>query len=614
MDCAELAASLLNLHCNHNKIQDYVACWRSGISCLHSANFPFSIHVYINDFVRSLPHMLAFATLRAMLPSRLDSMRDDHGIGPFITVMNDAMDLEIAFCNNTGSHTSCPPPPRVQPSTSSQPLVPPSISKAVGGSSSMVTPADTAHVNRSTLYCNNCKWPGHIDLTCFKEGGGLAGRHDEYSSDKSHMHAMFAECLEDTFSVSNPIHDTTTILHSSVSPPPTIDDHIIVPITAMCIPSSATNPDLQDLYFLCDHKFPSFTFSGSVDFESTALLSLTALFNALLDSGCTHHIVKDRSLFSNYVSKPISVGTANCGSLQALGTGDISFRSPYGDRHVVFTLRGCLHALDAPIHLLSVGALVECGMLALFTPGGLTTISFPSDHPTLPTFSFSASVHNRLSFLNLEFVSPTISPAALPALSFPRLKLDLTLWHCRFGHIGMDATKAALTKDYVKGVVFEGSFLHDHCIACIVGKSPQHPYSHNGHHATKIRELLHMDLCGPYLVKAPGGKLYFYNILDDCSNFGFTVGLQKKSDSFSFYLTTESFIERSNGILVTSIHVDGALEFTAGLINTSVIVCRLRPYLLISHLMNLSLARSLTFLISVYGGANVSSPFLMNSD
>ena len=50
-DCAELAASLLNLRCKHNKIQDYVAHWRSGISCLHSANFPFSVRVYINNFV-----------------------------------------------------------------------------------------------------------------------------------------------------------------------------------------------------------------------------------------------------------------------------------------------------------------------------------------------------------------------------------------------------------------------------------------------------------------------------------------------------------------------------------------------------------------------------------
>ena len=124
--------------------------------------------------------------------------------------------------------------------------------------------------------------------------------------------------------------------------------------------------------------------------------------------------------------------------------------------------------------------------------------------------------------------------------------------------------KAALTKNYVTGIGFKGSFLRDHCVTCIIGKSPQCPYSNNGHCATKIGKLLHMDLCGPYPVKVPGGELYFYNILDDCSNFGFTIGLWKKSDSFSFYLVTESFIERSNGILVTAIHVDGALELTAG--------------------------------------------------
>ena len=225
---------------------------------------------------------------------------------------------------------------------------------------------------------------------------------------------------------------------------------------------------------------------------------------------------------------------------------------------------------DSPINLLSVGALVERGMSASFTPGGITKISFPSDHSNVPGFSFSATVHNRLSFLKLDFMLPSlpVSPAALPALTFPRLKLDSTLWHHHFGHIGMDATKAALTKDYVKGVVLEGSFLCDHCIACIIGKSPQRPYSHNGHCATKIGELLHMDLCGPYPIKAPGGELYFYSILDDCSNFGFTVGLRKKSDCYSNYLTTESFIECSNGVLVTSIRVDGALELTAGPMGT----------------------------------------------
>ena len=173
----------------------------------------------------------------------------------------------------------------------------------------------------------------------------------------------------------------------------------------------------------------------------------------------------------------------------------------------------------------------------------MSPYTFPPTHPLLPGFSFSATVHNQLSFLKLAFISPDVSPAALPAVTFPHLKLDSILWHHRFRHIGLDATKAALTKDYVKGVNFKGPFLQDHCVACIVGKSPQHSYSHHGHRTVKVGELLHMDLCGPYPVKAPGGKLYFYSILNDCSNFGFTVGLHKKSNSFAFYLTTKSFIE-----------------------------------------------------------------------
>ena len=63
-----------------------------------------------------------------------------------------------------------------------------------------------------------------------------------------------------------------------------------------------------------------------------------------------------------------------------------------------------------------------------------------------------------------------------------------------------------------------------------------------------IGELLHMDLCGPYLVQGPHGEHYFYNILDDKSNFGFTVDLKQKSDAFSAYHTTEAFLERSDGM------------------------------------------------------------------
>jgi hypothetical protein len=157
------------------------------------------------------------------------------------------------------------------------------------------------------------------------------------------------------------------------------------------------------------------------------------------------------------------------------------------------------------------------------------------------------------------------------------------LWHRRFGHLGMEATRAALTKNYVMGVHFEGSFLDDRCVACIVGKSPQRSYSSNGRRAVKVGELLHMDLCGPYPVHGPRGERYFYNILDDKTNFGFTFGLHLKSDAFSHYLATEAFLERSNGVHVLTIRCGGELELTAGKMGThlaskGIVVQRTVPY------------------------------------
>ena len=72
------------------------------------------------------------------------------------------------------------------------------------------------------------------------------------------------------------------------------------------------------------------------DFDSAAFIALGNVYNTILDSGCTHHIIRDRARFRNYAECALSVGTANCGSLDALGTGDVEFRYSFGDRSVTF--------------------------------------------------------------------------------------------------------------------------------------------------------------------------------------------------------------------------------------------------------------------------------------
>ena len=200
-DCAVLTSSLRNLHCEPSKVQDYIAQWRAGVSRLRSTKFLFSVRVCITDFINALPQTLAFATLRALLPSQLDRITNDFDLGTFITVMNNALDLDIAFRNSHGHH----PVPCAPLSTSSSiPAKPVNIT-----SSSAILVEAPPRVNRSSLFCNNCKMTGHLDLTCFKEGGGMAGHHEEYLNDKGRVCAMLAQCLEDAF------------LASDTSPPPT---------------------------------------------------------------------------------------------------------------------------------------------------------------------------------------------------------------------------------------------------------------------------------------------------------------------------------------------------------------------------------------------------------
>ena len=95
--------------------------------------------------------------------------------------------------------------------------------------------------------------------------------------------------------------------------------------------------------------------------------------------------------------------------------------------------------------------------------------------------SFQVSICQLKLFvvsLKLDFILPSDVPTspslAFSVLTFPKTKLTPILWHRRFGHLGMDAIREALTKEYALGLQFTSTFTPEHCIACVVGKSPQH--------------------------------------------------------------------------------------------------------------------------------------------
>jgi hypothetical protein len=196
-DCTDLLNSLHNSVSATGCVPDLVSKWRIGLAKLQSARFVFSVKICISLFVHGLPPVPAFNSLRADLPRRIAAVVQDDDYGAFIDITEMVLELDTIFCLSPLSQPARPPclPPVPLPPAPVMPTAPP-------------TSIDSSRVSRKDLSCGNCKsrglrGTGHTDGTCFPPGSGMEGRREEYMSNRGRMHAMFVECLENTFSISN---------------------------------------------------------------------------------------------------------------------------------------------------------------------------------------------------------------------------------------------------------------------------------------------------------------------------------------------------------------------------------------------------------------------------
>lgn len=76
-NCIELLLSLHNSTCSSGRVLEFVSRWQVGISKLQLARFVFNIKICISMFVRGLPHVPAFITIRADLPHHIAAVVHD---------------------------------------------------------------------------------------------------------------------------------------------------------------------------------------------------------------------------------------------------------------------------------------------------------------------------------------------------------------------------------------------------------------------------------------------------------------------------------------------------------------------------------------------------------
>ena len=526
------------------RVLDYVSTWRMLYNQMEAAGYPLSIRQTLTMFIDGLPtNVVSYITLYDNIMVSLNEPNDS-----LLPNIHHLLDHVVRIDGNVTrsrllNQDHCTIQPAHQPvnTSSSTPIA---TIPAMDG--------DTGNVRK----CGNCGLKGHTENTCFQPSGKMEGRREEYlASRATKPHAHLAN-VED-------------VQKGEVSMD-TIEEPVLMQeFAAMSL--NLTNDANFESYPLSSSVSPSHEDSlepivlATLPLEPIILAALPERFNTALDSACTNHIIKDRSLFHSYdVSRAVPIKTANCGFLTTLAVGDVKFHIVIQGKTINWTLRNCLHAPDVPINLISVGALQEHHMSVTFS-FQKTTIAFPCSHPQLRGLSFDAEVVRRLSLLHLNYIPANIPPPTVALTSFQVVPITFDLWHRRFGHLGKDATWDMLTKNFATGITYKPTIqTASRCIPCLIGKTPQAPFTHNANRASKVCELIHIDTCGPFPALTPRKEAYFTAFLDDASNFGSIALLTTKDGAYPTWRKVEASWTLKSGNPVCTARLDGAKEFTQG--------------------------------------------------
>jgi hypothetical protein len=135
-------------------------------------------------------------------------------------------------------------------------------------------------------------------------------------------------------------------------------------------------------------------------------------------------------------------------------------------------------------------------------------------------------------------------------------------WHSRYDHLNFRGLKRLSEGELVKGL------LHiDHvdqvCDSCLAGKQRCATFPTVAKFRVEEKlELVHGDLYGPVTPATPGGKRYFFLLVDDVSHYMWLVLLATKDEALAAFTTFQAWAEVEAGRKIGTLCTDRGGEFT----------------------------------------------------
>jgi len=118
------------------------------------------------------------------------------------------------------------------------------------------------------------------------------------------------------------------------------------------------------------------------------------------------------------------------------------------------------------------------------------------------------------------------------------------LWHYRLDHIN----KIRISKLHKEGYFDHFDYeLHETCEACLLDKMTITSFTGKSERSKELLGLIHIDICGPMMICAIGGYIYFITFTDDHSRYDYVYLMKYKFESFERFKEFRNEVEKQTG-------------------------------------------------------------------
>ena len=135
-----------------------------------------------------------------------------------------------------------------------------------------------------------------------------------------------------------------------------------------------------------------------------------------------------------------------------------------------------------------------------------------------------------------------------------------SIWHRRFGHLGIQNLQRLAREKLVDGFDFDVSEQLDFCEMYAEGKHHRSHFPTSCRRAKEPLELVHNDVCGKVNAKSLGGAEYFQTFIDDFTHYTWVYVLNKKSDVFKCFVEWKALVENRSSRKLKILRTDNGGE------------------------------------------------------